>query len=190
MDVDRNEEYESLRAEILAWQGRRIELLEISAGLVTAIVGLDLLLKPSLAGDWPLVSSILLIFLACAGFITWYAARGNAKAAGYIKVFHEGGQDKTYRWETRLGKLKAKGVDDLNINNWLALIYLSLAFIAVLIPALAASPSQPSKSALVALAVCSVIETISLVLMFCYSYPRETYEEHWKRIREEESRDG
>jgi len=183
-----NEEYEGLKAEMLAWQGRRIELLQTSAALVTAIVGLDLLLQPTLAVNWALVSSVLLVFLACAGCLTWYAARGTSKAAAYIRIFHEVEQNRNLRWETRLGKLKDKGVDNQDINKWLALIYLALAVISILVPALPSSFAAPEPLTIAVLLICAGAEIGSLVLMYGYSYPRATYDAYWKVIKEEESR--
>src|SRR5947208_2340161 len=102
-------EYETLRAEILKWQDRRFDLLKISIGLITGLLGLKLVVEYPSKGDiWPLVSSVLLLYLSGANLLTWYAGVANSKLAAYIKVFHESdvGSAPAYRWESRLQRLK------------------------------------------------------------------------------------
>jgi len=68
-------EYESLRAEILKWQDRRFDLLKLSISVVTGLLGLKLIFEKldapgSSSTLWPLISSILLLYLAGANLLT------------------------------------------------------------------------------------------------------------------------
>jgi hypothetical protein len=124
-----NEEYESLRTEILHWQDRRFTLVSISIAVITGVLGLDLI-KPEISADtWPYVPCILLAFLSCATALTWYAGRANAKISAYLITFHEGNSP---GWETRMGVLK--GQVWLDLNKGLAAVYFVLGITAVGIP--------------------------------------------------------
>lgn len=126
-----NDEYESLRTEILHWQDRRFTLVSISIAVITGVLGLDLI-KPDFSADtWPYVPCILLAFLSCATYLTWYAGRANAKISAYLITFHEGeGKSRTY--ETTMRELKDK--DPLDLNKGLAGVYFVLGLTAVGIP--------------------------------------------------------
>src|SRR5262249_4637530 len=127
-------EYESIRAEILKWQDRRFDLLKLSISVVTGLLGLKLILDAT--GSWPIISSLLLLYLAGANLLTWYAGIANSKLSAYVKVFHEGQESPSIPmgWETRLAKLKTKGLDPQNLNRWIAVVYAVLAIISVVLP--------------------------------------------------------
>lgn len=183
--MNMNQEYESLGAEILKWQDRRFQLIEISIGLVTAIIGLDLVMKPSTPEHWPLISSVLLAFLSSAGLLTWYAGRANSKLSAYLKVFHEAEElaPEALRWETRLQKLKEKGLDRYNVNHWITVIFIVLAGISVLLPYIASSLSTPTGWPLALLLIFAALFVGSAILVSAFSYPRESYEARWRQLQ-------
>ena len=80
------EEYISLRKEILQWQARRFFLITTTATLVTGILGFGI---GNIEKMWFMISSSLLLFLACTTSLSWYAGKGNAKIGAYIAVFFE-----------------------------------------------------------------------------------------------------
>ena len=77
-----NEEYESLRQEILAWQNRRFTILAASITIVSAILGFGAVQKTTASIEWPLITSLLWFFLGSTTALTWYAGNANAKIAG------------------------------------------------------------------------------------------------------------
>src|SRR5713101_544364 len=134
-----SEEYEALRAEILKWQDRRFDLLKTSISVITGLLGLKLIFDklevPGPSGTlWPFISSTLLLYLAAANLLTWYAGTSNSILGAYIKVFHEGKESTSVHWETRFEKLKAKGLYRQNVNQWIAVMNTVLAAICVVLP--------------------------------------------------------
>jgi hypothetical protein len=184
-----SDEYDTLRAEMLKWQDRRFDLLKISIGLVTALLGLKLVVEhPSKGEIWPLVSSVLLLYLSGANLLTWYAGVANSKLAAYIKVFHESddGTVPGYRWENRLQRLKEKGLDPQNLNIWITVVYLALAVLSVAIPYATSGSSHSGPGIHSVLPVAGLLFIASAILVVCFSYPRKRYENHWDEIKKEE----
>jgi hypothetical protein len=190
--VEMSEEYQALRAEILKWQDRRFDLVKISISVVTSLLGLKLIVDkletPDPNGDlWPLISSILLLYLAAANLIAWYASVSNSILAAYIKVFHEEGESTTLRWETRLQKLRGKGYSRHNMNHWIAVLQSVLAIICIVFPYAAASFASPSLWLLGLIVISSAAFLTSLILVVLFSYPREKYEKSWRELRDGEA---
>jgi hypothetical protein len=185
-----SEEYQALRAEILKWQDRRFDLIKISISVVTGLLGLKFIFdNPGVPGSsgtlWPLISSTLLLYLAAANLLIWYAGVSNSILAAYVKVFHEENESTSVHWETRFSKLKKRH----NVNHWIAVLHSALAIICVVLPYAAARgfvPPSPWLLGLVAGSAAVFLATM-LVVMF-FSYPREHYETNWRKLRDEEKK--
>ncbi len=176
---------------MLKWQDRRFDLLRISIGLITGLLGLKLVVEYPSKGDiWPLVSSVLLLYLSGANLLTWYAGVANSKLAAYIKVFHESdvGSTPAYRWESRLQRLKDKGLDPQNLNIWISVVYVALAVLSVAIPFATANYSTAAPGICTFFPVSALLFVASAILVILFSYPRARYEAHWREIQEEEKR--
>lgn len=187
-----NTEYSSLRREMLRWQDRRFDLLKLSTSVVSGLLGFRLVMLRFDEGDsarvlWPLISSVLLLYLAGTSLLTWYAGVANSKIASYIKVFHDnlGGSSDLTHWESRLAALKSSGQDSGNLNRWIVVVYVTLGVVSVVLPYAAAGFAAPGPW-LYALAVCAAPFLATIVLVACYSYPRERFENMWIGLREEE----
>lgn len=181
-------EYQALRSEMLQWQERRFDLLKISISLVTALLGLKLMVEPvDQRVVWPLVSALLLLFLASANLLTWYAARANSKLAGYIQVFHERERPGGQGWERRLEALKkTKFSERLSLNTWTTAIYLVLALVATGVPWAMAGFAWPGVGACALLAGSAGAFLASLLLSLFFSYDRRYYVELWSAIKQGE----
>jgi hypothetical protein len=143
-------EYESLRAEMHKWQDRRFDLLKHGTAVVTGLLGFKIITggasEPGLnAPEWPLISIVLLLYLATINLLTWYSGVANSKLAAYIKIFHEAEKSGIgqFKWESRLDKLKSRGLDSQSLNRWIAVTYLVLGIVSVGLPY--ASPNQPME---------------------------------------------
>lgn len=82
-----NNEYDSLRQEILNWQDKRFTMVSGSIILVTAILGIIVKNNTSISGE--ILSSVLLAFLTCVCLLTWYFGTSNSRLGAYIEVFYE-----------------------------------------------------------------------------------------------------
>jgi O-antigen/teichoic acid export membrane protein len=174
-------EDEKLRAEIKDWQDRRFTILTASIGLVTAVLGFKLFDQPATAEMWPWVSALLLLLLSSACILTWYAGRANAKIAAYLIVFHERpSQSSDGGWESRLHHLKESGLDRLNLNRLLIIIYLVLGLVSVIFPALRHSPAG---SGLIVVIGAVFLFLSSLFFLFLKS-PKERYIKLWEEVRD------
>lgn len=188
-----SEEYEALRAEILKWQDRRFDVLKLSISVVTGLLGLKLIFDklegPGSGGAlWLLISSTLLLYLAAANLLIWYAGVSNSILAAYIKVFHEEKASTSVHWETRLDKLKAKGQYRQNVNQWIAVLNTALAIICVVVPGAAASFELPSLWFLGLVAGSTAVFLATIVLVALFSCPRAHYETRWRSLRDEEAK--
>jgi hypothetical protein len=186
-----SEEYQALRAELLKWQDRRFDLLKISISVVTSLLGLKLIVdKLEVSGAsgklWPLISSTLLLYLAAANLITWYAGVSNSILGAYIKVFHEERESPSVRWETRLDALKAKGHIHYNVNQWIAALQSVLALICFVFPYAGASFAPPGSWLWAFVAGSAAVFLATIILLVLFSYPREHYETYWREIRAKE----
>lgn len=125
---------------------------------------------------------------AFANLLTWYAGVANSKLAAYIKVFHESEDDvaPAYRWEHRLQRLKERGLDPQNLNIWITVVYFALALLSVAIPYATAGYSHSGPGIRTFLPVSALLFIASAVLVVRFSYPRERYEAHWRKIQQEE----
>ncbi len=184
------EEYEAVRPEMLRWQDRRFDMLKLSITLVVGLLGLKLLTPGSLADVWPFVSSVLLLYLAAANLLTWYAGIANSKLAAYIVVYFEqaGLAEKSFAWESRLTALKKEKLDPYNLNICMSIIYVGLALVAGVVPYATSGFTPPTCAAGWALVVSAALFTVSGYLAAFKAYRRETYEGHWKTVKQKEGR--
>lgn len=187
-------EYSAIRAEMLKWQDRRFDLVKHSTTVVTGLLGFKLVLDTTTSGIhsptyWPLVSSLLLLYLSATNVLIWYCGVANSKLAAYILVFHEQGDtvEKPGMWESRLKLLKNKHLDNVNLNTWMALIQLVLALLALALPAATASFSWPNNHWSYLAATCAALCIVTLGLVLKRSYPRDEYHARWCNIRDAES---
>lgn len=183
------DEYESLRAEILQWQNRRFQLVGASITLVTGVLGLGLDAN-AMASSGSVIASLLLLVLACAVFLSWYAGMANTKIAMYLMVFHEqagGSEGQGSGWESRLYRLKnRRRTDPLALNNALVLIYFALGVISFIVPyAVAKGYSlMPAQSVLLVLMV--LLFLAALLVHWKYSDQRNRYLGYWQEIQRDE----
>jgi hypothetical protein len=205
-----SEEYESLRAEILKWQDRRFDLLKLSTTIVTSLLGLKLIFGAPASGTlWPLISSTLLLYLAAANLLTWYAGISNSILAAYIKVFHEK-EPTLFHWETRLDKLNKRqqhahrrlveikaqwrqkvnrwlAALNLNVNHGIAGLYFVLALVCILLPYATAKFQTPDRWWLWALlGTSATVFLATFILVVLFSYPRDYYERRWRQLPDEQ----
>jgi predicted membrane channel-forming protein YqfA (hemolysin III family) len=189
-----NDEYKALRSEMLKWQDRRFDLLKISISVVTGLLGFKLIVEKFDASSssgalWPLISVVLLLYLAGANLLTWYAGVANSKIAAYVEVFHEAKEStpSSKRWEGRLRWLKSQGLDPHNLNRWITVVYVVLGVVSVVLPYAAADFARPSSWLFIALVISAVPFLITVVLVARYSYPRDDFLKHWRKLQEEEN---
>ena len=187
-----NPEYEALRSEMLKWQDRRFDLLKLSISVVTGLLGFKLIVEKFDASSsggtlWPLISAVLLLYLAGANLLTWYAGVANSKPAAYVKIFHEAKELTPHpmRWEGRLQWLISNGLNPHSLNCWIAVVYVVLGVVSVVLP-YAAADFAPPGAWLYGLVICAVPFLITVVLVAGYSYPRDDFEKHWRKLQEEE----
>jgi hypothetical protein len=186
-------EYNSLRREMLRWQDRRFDLLKLSIGVVTGLLGFKLIAEKFQATDgsgalWPLISSVLLLYLSAALLLTWYAARANIELATYIAVFYDDDQragDRTH-YETRLEMLKGTKGFRHNVNGWIALVYCVLGVVSIVLPC-AASQFAPPGARLYALVTCVILFLITAGLATFFSSPRDKFRRVWTEIKKIEA---
>jgi len=186
-----NDEYKALRDEIIKWQDRRFDVLQFSISLVTALLGLKLVVdNPSINEVWPLISIVLLLYLCTANLLTWYAGDANARLAAYLQVFHEtpAAAASGFRWETRLQKFTDnKKANKLNVNTYIAGIYGVLGSASVVIPGFPAEYSLSGNWISVFLPVLFILFLTTVVLLARSSYPREVYKTRWEDIQNGET---
>jgi hypothetical protein len=120
-------EYEALRNELLQWQSRRFTLVSTSAIVITALLGLE---KSTNSQEWTVVSSALILFLACVCYLTSYCGASSRTLGTYLEHYH--GRSK---WEKRLQSFKSESLRKVvNLNTGLALIYLVMGLLAYAVP--------------------------------------------------------
>ncbi|HKJ67319.1 MAG TPA: hypothetical protein VKA68_05140 [bacterium] len=169
------QEYESLRQEIRAWQNRRFTTLAASITIVSGILGLDVVQESTFSGSWPILTSLLWFFLGSTIALIWYAGRANAKIAAYLIVFHEknaGG------WESRLTELKASGLDWFSLNRMVFLIFVSLGILSFVIPWSVRGLQEIPNWHTLLLLITGIWFCFGLMLLM-WGYSREKYIDKW-----------
>ena len=176
-------EYESLREEIKAWQERRFTVLAGSIVLVTGILGLKIVGESKPSESWPWASALLLVFLAAACALTWYARRANTKIAAYLIVFHESGSDPLARWESQLDELKRSKSDRWDLNRLMIPIYVGLALLSVFAPMLSHREYHLVWADYITLGVAGTVFLVMLIPLG-RSAPREHYIHLWTELKQ------
>ena len=169
-------EYNALRNEMLAWQNRRFSTLATAITVTIGLLGLDGVLKGTPNISWPLVTALLWFFLGAVSLLTWYASRANSKLAAYISVFHE---EQANGWESRLNKLKNKGLDRLTLNIMILSIYLGLGIISLIIPLEVRNYESVNHYEIFILTLAGLWFVVSQVLL-TVEPPREYYKTLWQ----------
>lgn len=173
-------EYDALRDELLQWQSRRITLVNISAIVITALLGLE---KSTTSQDWEVVSSVLLIFLACVCYLTAYCGASSRTIGAYLECFH--GESK---WEERLSLFKKKSPRKyFNLNFDLALIYLVMGILAVVVPRIL-SGNHMHKDYRELFLIAAVLFILCLVWLFLSSivlsgWLKKRDREKWENVK-------
>lgn len=181
------DEYESLRAEVLQWQNRRFQLVGASITLVTGVLGLG---SNAMASGWSVISSLLLLVLTCAVFLSWYAGIANTKIAMYLMVFHEqsgGPESQSSGWESRLYRLKnQRRKDPLALNDALVFIYFSLGAVSFFIPYAAAKDHLVMPVQCVLFVLMTLAFLTALLVHWKYSNQRNRYLGYWRDVKRDE----
>jgi protein-S-isoprenylcysteine O-methyltransferase Ste14 len=161
--VTDRDDYQSVRQEILQWQGFRFTLFTASTAVVTGVLGFVLGSSEKKNSEqwveqwWFVISVLLLVFLGCVALLTWFAGSGNVKMGTYIRVFYEeeaaGGGEPSKGWHVRhsdlettsrpnsgkrLGNFQAKLLewgDNQRLDRLLAFPYLLLGVASLFLPA-------------------------------------------------------
>lgn len=176
--ADVSEEYQALRQEILEWQTRRFTIVSGAIVVVTAVLGW-ITQNPD-EWPWAIASTVLLAPLACACYLTWLFGSFNARLGTYLEVFHESKEGRR-GWEERNREFRA-GLEILNLNAALALVYLVLGGVSFSVPLAVANGSTSGfQYAVFALAAAVFVSTILLATL--RSYPRGDYVSKWKAIK-------
>jgi hypothetical protein len=134
-------EYLGLRAEIIEWQSRRINMLVMNLSLFGIVLGVLSGKTPSSgeAGNTdsilPRTNDLFCIFVIFETILVWiahYMLHANAKLSAYLRVYHENdvshGQFPAY--EKRLKDLNAKQEFGIvsNINDMIFTVFIFLPF--------------------------------------------------------------
>jgi hypothetical protein len=184
-----NEEYEAIRAEMLEWQQRRIDVLKISTALIAGLLGLKILSTDTLTWAWPYLATTLLLFLAASVLLTWYAGEANRKLASYVRVFFE---DKpladSYRWETRLKLLNDFFHPRINLNFILVVVYATLAIASVLLPAALTEFNAPDRVGALTLLIGIGLFLLASLVVAWKTVCATDYDKNWARVKANENR--
>lgn len=178
-----DKEYETLKQEILLWQEKRFTIVSGSILLVTAALGW--IAKDPASWSWEIISIILISFLFCASFLTWFFGISNSRLGAYLEVFYEEGNS-VYRWHIRNRKFKddKKIYRYLNLNSSLALIYIVLGIISIVLPS-RMNFDNDSRFIIVLIAV-TILFIFSLALLIGFSHPKRHYVNYWRKLKKEE----
>lgn len=180
-EMNRSDEYAALRQEILEGQKRRVSVTMNTATVVGAVLGLGTSLGPR-SVPWAGLSAILVTMLSGAMLFAYYSAEANARMGAYIQAFHESGEG----WETLRAQLPPPYLLGLklDLNVVLAVMYVSLAAVAVAVPWMAANFRAGPTFGLVVLAFAIILFGIALRCLFVKSYSRrKEYLECFRRFR-------
>lgn len=124
-----NEEYVSLRDEVMKWQDRRIAISQIAMTLVVAYTGY-MVSKDSneISLSWQVVSILPLSILSVTMHITRLFDLFTLKAAAYIAVFYESA------WEKHTTRISfSNGILKIGYNKSMAIIYFIIAFSSIVV---------------------------------------------------------
>ncbi len=123
-------EYISIRDEIMKWQDRRIAFSQISLTIVTAYVGY-MIGKDITAGNflsWQITSALPLLILSMTMHITRLFELFHLRAAAFLAVYHNS------LWENTVSRVSfSKGIWRVGYNKSMAIVYLLVAVLSVII---------------------------------------------------------
>ena len=175
----KDQEYETLRKEIMHWQARRFSVVTGSLVIVIALLGWAVSAPEK--WSWTAVSAMLLGMLTIAGCMTWMIGLLNSSISTYLEVFHEGPSTEI-GWERRHRKFKKSFVSS---KVAYAMMYLGAGVLSVAVSK-AVCRAQSTWSSRIASYVFGVSFLSTLALMIFVARPWKNYVALWKRIRDEE----
>jgi len=172
------DEFQTLREEMLLWQGRRFDALKNTVIAVSFIVGGAQTGK----WEWMLASACTLVILAIACYFTWLSSVMVIVGGSYIEVLLEGG------WERRNRELR-KVIRVPTMNRVLAFIYLFIAIVCGITCQVMCMPTSTSV-VMVLWWLCAVGFALTLAWLALRSYPRSKLVDHWRKVKAEEQAGG
>jgi hypothetical protein len=172
--VDNPQEYAAIRLEILTWISVQYTIIAITASVT--VIALSLLRETS-HRSW--FSCILILIVACLGFLTAYAHSKITLAGAYITVFHS---HRTMWDHLVYTKLKYKWtVATMGFFIPMLLFYLTLYSLIVLYSLLTKSKEWSSEEFKI-LIIPTAIYFLMLFVLW-RSGRREPYEKIWKSLQ-------
>lgn len=171
------QEYGALRDEIMRWQERRFIVIGATIPLASAVAGI-IATKPT-ACSWATASALLLAFLAASMCLLRQFARFNSVIGSYLEVFHAN------PWERRMREFRKGSSRYLELNTFIAVLFLLLAGLWTLI--LFAICTKPPR-------ILEIVTLCVVVLAYAYcnwllafrSYPRLASFKLWQQIQADE----
>ncbi|ADP78929.1 hypothetical protein [Pseudofrankia inefficax] len=177
--MERQVQYEALRAEIIAWQSNRTTVAMQIATAEATILGLVTSLAKNFL--WTALTSTILVLLAASIIYTYYGAEKSSRIGAYIKVFLE---DDRGDWESIRGEFPQGRFS--NLNAMLANIYLALGVAALVVPLASANERGQPWYGWSMVGASGAMYVAALVLLYVASYGRrDGFEQHFVRIKAE-----
>jgi hypothetical protein len=179
IESELSREYTAIRSEILTWISVQYTLIAITAS-VTAI-SLSIFRAIS---HWSSFSSVMIIIIACLGFLIAHANAKITMAGAYISVFHA---ERTIWDHLIYSKLKNKWtIATVGIFPIMLLFYSALYSI-IIIYSFFIDQKQVEFSDFEILFFPTLIY-ISMLFILWRSGRREPYEKIWKEFRDDENK--
>lgn len=173
MNIDPNEEFKSLRDEILKWQEKRFEIMK------AACVGLGVVVGGAVAQkniwDWTLAVSAVHVILALAAHLTRTCSYFTTMGGAYIEVFL-GGQ-----WDAHSSAFRKKASVP-QLNRVIAFIYLALGLTSNII-CFTLCARNPFGPLTLLWLVSGIIMLGSLIFLAKKSYQRDEIVNYWKEVK-------
>ena len=166
------DEYATLREEILHWQTRRFNVLTAVLIVIPATLGWIVSNPDKLS--WPVASIFPLLFQACACHLTWLFSFNGIVIGTYLETRCNS------QWEKSRRLIDAK-YPMPHLNTSLSLLYLVLAAFSVGVPAMLCE-KPPTFGSVVFFAIALLTFIVLLLRMALKSYQRDLMIERWKNV--------
>lgn len=171
-----NREYETLRQEILAWQGRRFTVTSGNMAVVVALVGW-FVTSPD-KWSWDLASALVFSCMAVACYMIAIMTRFLAMIGTYLEIFHGS------EWEMRSRKLRHRKWL-LTMGPAIALLYSLFAGIGLAVSVHICS--RPPTVIGISIFVITLVFFLMTALMMVNSRVyHEEYLREWAAVRDRE----
>jgi hypothetical protein len=171
-----DEEYGSLRQEIIERQGRRMATASGTVVVVTAVLGW--IVQSPRRWVWADASAILLVAIASAAWLTYVFGMNAVRIGTYIQVFHE---PERRGWESR--NLLARRPVAANLNRGLAVVYAGLATISIFAPYVAAGHRAVSSGSYAIFGVALAGASVAIIYLWRLQRDRAPRLESWRPPR-------